>query len=150
MVNTDFSMLHMGIIYLPSTYITSPSNSNDQSLPHTQNNLKIVNMLAKQLVKHWFYNFFDLHCDKSNLYDDNNYDITTDTLNILKNVCQKTNAKNCLNMQFFSKKGVNEYLEINEKCFLYKGFVSWIGYLAFQAVQPGFIDLVRRFYLKKK
>ena len=146
MVNTDFSMIHMGIIYLPSTFVTSPSSNHDQSLPQTKNNLKIVNMLSKQLVKHWFYNFFNLHCDKSNLYDDNSYDITTDTINILKNVCQKTNSKNCLNsnVQYFSKKSVNDYLEINEKCFIYKGFISWIGYLAFQAVQPGFIDLVWR------
>ena len=127
----------MGIIYLPSTFM-STLNSNDQ-LTHTQNNLKIVNMLSKQLVKHWFYNFFELHCDKFNLYDDNSYDITTDTINILRNQCQK--SKGCQNVQYF-KKNVNEYLEINEKCYLYKGFINWIGYLAFQAVQPNFIDLV--------
>lgn len=130
LVNTDLALLHMGIVYLPSAYIAS-LNSNDQ-LTHTQNNMKIVNMLAKQLAKHWFYTFFDSHCFKSNLYDDNNYDITTDTINILKN------------MQHFSKKSLNDYLEIGEKCYMYKGFTSWIGYLAFQAVQTDFIDLVTK------
>ena len=135
LVNNDFSMIHMGIIYLSSSFV---GNTYDQ-LTKTQNKLKIINMLSKQLTKHWFYNFFELHCDKNNHLDDNNYDITTDTVNIIRNFCQN-NA--CMDHNYFLDKSTNDYLELNEKCYLYKGFIGWISYLGFQSLLPEYFDLV--------
>ena len=124
-------------------------NSNDQ-LTKTQNKLKLLNMISKQLSKHWFFSSYDTNCEKSFIQSnfDESFaeepDILTETVNIVKNSCEGRNSNviYARNRTDSVEKSLNDYLELNEKCFLYKGFINWISYLAFQSVQPDLFDLV--------
>ncbi len=163
LLDSDFQMTHFGIIYLSSSYLNQ-MNSNDQ-LTKVQNKLKLLNMIAKQLSKHWSFDSFELNCEKSFIQSNfessipsvgvsnDEYDIVTETTSMVKNYCDST--INCISSgvgniantsrtmgKDLADRSLNSYLELNEKCFLYKGFINWISYMAFQAVQPDLFDLV--------
>jgi hypothetical protein len=159
LVDSDFQMTHFGIIYLSSSYL-SQMNSNDQ-LTKVQNKLKLLNMIAKQLAKHWSFDSFEVNCEKSyiqsnfessnsNAETSDEYDIVTETTSMVKSYCESNNCVvsdsgenyNRTNQRDYIDRSLNSYLELNEKCFLYKGFINWLSYLAFQTVQPDLFDLV--------
>ncbi|CAF0715734.1 unnamed protein product [Brachionus calyciflorus] len=118
----------VGILYLPVSFINSKYYSNDQ-LTKLRHKLNLANTISKQLVKHWFYESVDIHCD-------NEQDIYMDTLNLMNlcvnNSCQENDTNLFL----------QQNLDLNEKCFLFKGVINWISYLGFQSVHPDLFDLV--------
>lgn len=149
LVNTDFQMTHHGIIYLASSYFNRYMTSNDD-LTKSQNNFKLLNMLAKQLAKHWFYDSYDLNCEKnfilqsSRTLDNWHGEDMTDQSDILADTVDMVKSFSEYNFNFrhnnqsgkdLLDKSVSVYLELNEKCFLFKGVINWISYMAFQSVQ---------------
>jgi hypothetical protein len=164
-------MTHYGIIYLSSSYLNH-MGSNDQ-LTKVQNKLKLLNMISKQLAKHWSFDSYELNCEKifvqSNFesswveanglhrHVDEEYDIVTETTSMLTSYCETSNCVangfgneaggNRSSSKDLTERSLNSYLELNEKCFLYKGFINWLSYLAFQTVQPDLFDLVCNFSL---
>jgi hypothetical protein len=160
LVSKDFQMTHTGLVYLPSIYLNQ-INSNDQ-LTKIQNKLKILKMISKQLAKQWFLNMHDTNCEKTfiNQQQQQNKvlresdDLSSDTSKVLKTYFESSSILSNYNQinitndsnKFLRKdrldRTLNSYLELNEKCFLYKGFINWMSYLAFQSVQPDLFDLV--------
>ncbi len=136
LMNNQIVMNHVGIVYLPSSYIKF-MNQNDY-MTKIQNKLKIINMISKQLAKHWFQNHLDLECEK-NIFKENylNGDLTSDTLNLINIFCTDNNCDQSMDKNF------NAYLEYSEKCFIEKGIISWISYLGLQAIQTDIFGLVR-------
>lgn len=123
---------HVGILYIPASYIDSELYSNDY-LTKLKRKLSFVNILSKQLGKHWFYDSLDFHCLEQKLEEN---EISKDTLDLMK-LC--SNGSCTLNETNFY---LDQYFKLNEKCFLFKGIVNWISYLAFKSLNPYFFDLV--------
>jgi hypothetical protein len=140
LVNDDLIMSQIGIIYIPNTYIKNLA-SLDQ-LTKMQSKMKIISTISKQLSRHWFRQFLEQDCEKNLFKEDFNYnDLTLDTINLIKNICDSSTNNSCLGIDSFDK-SVTLYLEFNEKCFLNKGIVNWMAYLAFQEVYPELFELI--------
>ena len=139
-INDDLIMSQIGIVYIPNSFISNLA-SMDQ-LTKSESKMKIINTISKQLARHWFKQFLEQDCEKNLFKEDYSYnDLTYDTMNLIKNICDSSKTNDCLGVDPFDK-SINLYLEFNEKCFLNKGFVNWIGYLAFQTVYPDLFELV--------
>jgi hypothetical protein len=133
-------MSQIGIIYMPNNLI-SRFDSPDQ-LTKSESRMKIIHTLSKQLARHWFRQFLQQDCEKNLFKEDYNYkDLTFDTVNLIKNICDSSTNNSCMESDPFDK-SINSYLEFNEKCFLNKGIINWMAYLAFQTVYPDLFDLV--------
>lgn len=72
-LHSDQVPAQLGIIYLPQVYIES-IRAKDQ-LQQAQYLLKIIHLIAKQLAKHWFYNYQDC---QSTVYSSNHGDTASD------------------------------------------------------------------------
>ena len=134
-LNNERVPAQIGLIYLPQMYV-SKIKSIDQ-LEQAQTLLKIVHIISKQLVKHWFYNYqeCDHHIDLSKEAQES--DLTTEINFLMRYNCDKYN-KNCTN-----SRNKNIFLKHNQNCFLFKGFTNWLSYLGFQSIKPDLFDLVR-------
>lgn len=128
---------HVGILYLPSSNINSKLYSNDY-LTKLKCKLSLVNILSKQLAKHWFYESIDFHCMKKNIEGN---EVSKATLDLMK-LCTNNSC-------FFNETKMifDQYFDLNEKCCLFKGVINWISYLAFKSINPDFFDLVKLFIL---
>jgi hypothetical protein len=139
-VNDDLIMSQIGIIYMPISFIIS-FDSPDQ-LTKLESKMKIIHTLSKQLARHWFRQFLQQDCEKNLFKEDfSSKDLTFDTINLIKNICDSSTNNSCTEMDPFDK-NINSYLEFNEKCFLNKGIINWVAYIAFQTVYPDLFDLV--------
>jgi hypothetical protein len=139
-INSEQMTAQLGIIYLPQTYVKNMRS--DDQLEQAQTLLKIIHLISKQLSKHWFYNYQECN-DHINLAKENNdIDLTTETIYFMKNFCSN---KTCLSLK--NNRNNNLFLKYNQNCYLFKGIVNWIGYLAFQSIKPDLFDLVIFYFL---
>ena len=138
-INDYFKMVHIGIIYLPFSYIAN-LNSLDH-LTRVQAKSKIVHAISRQLIKHWFYNIMECENDRNSLRSEgvlemDKFDLTLDSVQVIRKLCKN---RQCTEL---NRNLLNMLLESNEKCFIYKGFTYWISYLAFKDQMSDFFDLV--------
>jgi hypothetical protein len=135
---SSLDMPHIGIIYLPFKYIDLLDT--DDMLDKMQAKSKIIHLISVQLARHWFYNFLECNNKKTSLLVSNyNLDVRSQTISLLKIVCKNVS---CSNAEQITDNNIDSLLGFNDECFLHKGIINWISYLAFQMLQPDLVDLV--------
>ena len=128
----------MGVIFIPSKFIDNLENGDHLNRIETKS--KLIYSVARQLIKHWFYNYVECDYDNDRSFHSESesesmkFDLTIDTINVIRNFLENQ-------IYVKNERLLNQLLESNEKCYIYKGLIGWISYLAFKSQQADFFDL---------